>query len=582
MFEKKHCLALVLLAFLLVLVAGCQAEPEVVEVEKVVTQVVEVEKEVTKIVAGTPVVETVVETVIETVEVEKVVIATPEPASDELKTLVVAIEGDIETLDPDFSRYPTANMANLNVYEQFFRYGRRDTGNGYLVTDVTEIEGAAIESWDISDDRMTAILHVRQGVKFHNTGNPMTADDIIFWYEKGRTTLSGIEWNLNMANIESMEKVGDYDVQVNFSQPLFLFFMLGRDNNWGVVDSVEAKKHATDDDPFATEWLAKNYAGSGEYWVESWDPGVQMVLRANEDYWAGKAYFDRVILRVIPDSSNRALLLSRGEVDIAFGLSPDQIDQIRDVEGVNAMSIPSRTKVVVRLNCSIPPFDNVLVRQAAAYLVPYDVILNDIYRGRARPMHSVLTKDDEYVNESFWEYEYNPEKAKELLAEAGLPDGFEFDLNIKEGEEISSILAVTLQTAFKEAGVTVNIKQLTNAIWSEQQADGTHQATLWGTGSLGYINDPWYVIRSYKTGVVTNRQRFSNPRIDELYDELQVEFDPVKRQVLADEFQKIIVTESPVLFLANIPIEYNIRSDIGGFVFMQDSLLWFYNLYRME
>lgn len=578
MFKKEYGVLLIL-ALVLAFMVGCQAEPEVVEVEKVVTQVIEVEKEVTKIVAGTP----VVETIVETVEVEKVVTATPEPVTEDgLKTLVVAIEGDIETLDPDFSRYPTANMANLNVYEQFFRYGRKDTGNGYLVTDVTVTEGAAIESWDISDDRMTAILHVRQGVTFHNTGNPMTADDIIFWYEKGRTTQSGIEWNLNMANIESMEKIGDYDVQVNFSKPLFLFFMLGRDNNWGVVDSVEAKKHATDSDPFATEWLAKNYAGSGEYWVESWDPGVQMVLRANENYWAGKPYFDKVILRVIPDSSNRALLLSRGEVDIAFGLSPDQIDELRGNDEVKIMSIPSRTRVVVRLNCSIPPFDNVLVRRALAYLVPYDTIINDIYRGNARPLRSILSDDDQFSNPEFWEYEYNPEKAKELLAEAGLPDGFEFDMNIKEGEEISSILAVTLQTAFKEAGVTANIKQLTNAIWAEQQADGTHQATLWGTGSLGYIDDPWYVIRSYKCGVVTNRSRYCDERIDALYEELQVEFDPAKRKVLADEMQQILVHDSPTLLLANIPIEYNIRSDIGGFTFMQDSLLWFYSLYRTE
>ena len=503
-----------------------------------------------------------------------------EPA--ELKTLVVAIEGDVETLDPNFSRYPTANMANLNVYDQFFKYGVDDTGDGYSVTNVTNIEGAAIESWEIADDRMSVVLQVREGVTFPLTGNPMTADDIIWWYEKGLETKSGILWNLETGNISNMTKTGDYEVMVEFSQPLNLFFMLGRDQAWGVVDSVEVVKHATTDDPWGNEWLAKNYAGAGEYIVESWDPGVQMVLKANEDYWAGKPYFDQVILKVIPDSSNRALLLKQGEVDIAFGLSPDQVDAIRNEDSVNVKSIPSRTEVVVIMNNSIAPFDNKLLRQAVSYLAPYDTITNDIYQGRALTAKSVIPVLGVNYNPEFWEYETNVEKAKELLAEAGVPEGFEFTLNIKQGEDISRSLAVTLQTAFREAGVTLNINEVTNAIWAEEMATGTHEATLWAVGYLSYIDDPWYKLRGFKCDSVTNRPRYCDERIDELYDELQVVFDPEERQKLADEEQQILVDDAPFLWLANVPIEYNLSSDLDGFVFMQDSLLWFYPLFRVE
>ncbi len=500
----------------------------------------------------------------------------------ENKTLVVAIEGDIETLDTDFSRYPTSNMVNLNVYDQFFQYGYDDTGEGFSVTNVTKIEGAAIESWEVADDRMSVVLHVRQGVKFPKTGNPMTADDIIWWYEKGLATKSGILWNIQLANISSMTKTGDYDVMVEFSKPLNFFFMGFRDQCASVVDSVEVMKHATDADPWATEWLAKNYAGAGEYIVDSWDPGVQMVLKANEDYWAGKPYFDQVILKIVPDSSNRALLLKQGEVDIAFGLSPDQVDAIRDVEGVKIMSIPSRTEVVMIMNNSIPPFDNKDLRKALSYLVPYDTIINDVYQGRALAPKSFVPVLGVTYNPNFWEYETNIDKAKEHLAAAGFADGFEFTLNIKQGEEIARILAVTLQTAFKEAGVTVNIREVTNAIWSEEMATGTHQATLWAVGYLSYIDDPGYKLRSYICESVTNRPRYCNPRIDELYEEFQVTFEPEARQKLSDEMQQIMVEDAPQLWLANIPIEYNLRSDIEGFVFMQDSLLWFYPLSRAK
>ncbi len=504
------------------------------------------------------------------------------PVAAEIKTLVVAIEGDVETLDPNFSRYPTANMCNLNVYEQFFKYGIEDTGKGYSVTNVAKIEGAAIESWEMADDRMSILLHVRKGVKFPMTGNPMTADDIIWWYEKGMAVKSNINNNVQKANITSMTKKGDYDVLVKFSKPLYLFFMLGRDQAWGVVDSVEVMKHATADDPWGNDWLAKNYAGAGEFLVESWDPGVQMVLKANKDYWAGKAYFDRVILKVISNSSNRALFLKKSEVDVAFGLSPDQVDAIQDEKSVNVMKIPSRTQVLVFMNNSIPPFNNKKVRQALSYLIPYETIVNDVYRGEALRPKSCFPVLSISHSPGFWKYETNVDKAKELLAEAGVPDGFEFTLNIKQGEEISSILAVTLQTAFKKAGVTLNIRMCTNAIWSAEMATGTHEATLWAVGYLSYIDDPWYFLRGKKCGTSTNRAQYCNARIDELYEELQVVFDPVERKKMVVEIDQIIVDDAPLLWLADIPIEYCLNSNLEGFVFMQDSLLWFHPLHRAK
>ncbi len=504
------------------------------------------------------------------------------PALQQPKTLVVAIAGDVETLDPNFSRYPTSNMVNLNVYDQFFNYGRDDSGKGYYVSNVTKIEGAAIEKWEIAPDRMSITLHVRQGVHFPKTGNEMTADDILYWFDKGKPTNSGIQWNIDTANITSWQKTGKYDVVLKFSQPLNLFFMLARDQCWGVVDSVEAKKHATDKDPWANDWLAKNYAGAGEFVVESWDPGVQMVLAANKDYWAGKPSFDRIILKVIPDSSNRAALLRRGEVDIALGLSPDQMDELRDQPGVNILSVPSRTEVVVIMNNSKAPFDNKLVRQALSYLIPYDSILKDIYKGRALAPKSVIPVLGVNYNPKFWTYSTDVAKAKQLLAQAGVPDGFEFTLNINQGEEISSILAVTLQNAFKQAGVKVKINEVTNAIWAEGMAAGTHQATLWATGYLSYIDDPWYKLRGFLAGSATNRARYSSPRIDQIYQELQVTFEPAARQKLADEMQQILVGDAPFLWLANIPLDYALRANVGGFTFMQDSLVWLYPLKRTE
>ena len=507
------------------------------------------------------------------------------PVAAEANThdLVVAIEGDIEILDGNFSRFPTSNMVNINVYEQFFKYGIDDTGKGYSETNVRKIEGAAIESWEVADDRMSVLLHVRKGVKFPKTGNPMTADDIIWWYKKGTEGVaSNIFNNITKANISSMTKTGDYDVLVKFSKELNLFFMLARDQAWGVIDSVEVMKHATAEDPWGSAWLAKNYAGCGEYIVERWVPGVQMVLKANEDYWAGKPYFDQLILKIIPNSTNRALFLKQGEIDIAFGLSPNQVDSIRDEKNVNVLSIPSRTRASVSMNNKIPPFNNKKVRQALGYLVPYESIINDVYKGRALiPKGYFPVRSISYNPAEDWEYKTNIDKAKELLAEAGLPDGFEFSLKIRQGREIASILAVVLQTAFKKGGVTMNIDTLTNAMWAAQKRTGESHATL-STASLSYIDDPFYALRSRVCGAPTNGAYYCNPRIDEIYEEIQIVFDPVERKKLVTEANRILCDGMPNLYLAEIDIEYCLKSDIKGFVFMQDGLLWYHSLYRAE
>jgi len=356
--------------------------------------------------------------------------------------------------------------------------------------------------------------------------------------------------------------------------------MLARDQCWGVVDSVEAKKHATTADPWANEWLAKNYAGAGEYIVDSWQPGAEMTLVANQNYWAGKPYFDKIVLKVIPDSSNRAALLQKGEVDIAVGLSPDQMDALRGKPGVDILSIPSRTVVAMIMNTSIAPFNKKELRQALAYLAPYDQIINDIYKGRALSAKGVIPVLGQNFNPNFWPYKVDAPKAKQLLAAAGMPDGFEFTVNVKQGEEISSILAVTLQNAFKQVGVKVKIREVTNAIWAEEMASGTHQATIWAIGLLSYIDDPWYTLRSFKSDSATNRARYKNPRIDQLYATLQVATDPKEIQKQADEMQQILNDDLPYLWLANIPIDYAQRSSLKGFTFMQDSLLWFYPLQR--
>ncbi|NJN97421.1 MAG: hypothetical protein HC875_26730 [Anaerolineales bacterium] len=305
--------------------------------------------------------------------------------------LTVGIPGDIETLDPSFGAAEMANTVLKNIYDQPVRYVRQETSEGYTIADVTQMEGAVWESFELQPDGVTYKIRVRPGIKFHETGNEITAETIKYKFERAFGVAVSDQWVANTAGVSGLDQItigGEYDLTIKLKAPNPLFLPLMRDQDFGIIDPEAIKANTTSDDPWATAWLAKNYAGSGEFYVESWTPGAEMILAANPDYWAGKACFDKVVLKIIPDSANRALLLSQGAIDIATNLSVDEVESLRGTDGVKILSIPSRNQVLLGMNNAMAPFDNVKVRQALSYAVPYEQIVQDVFKGQGNVSQS--------------------------------------------------------------------------------------------------------------------------------------------------------------------------------------------------
>jgi peptide/nickel transport system substrate-binding protein len=425
---------------------------------------------------------------------------------------------------------------------------------------------------------------VREGTKFNHTGNPVTADDFIYWFDRGIETKSGYLWNINNANIESWEKLGDMEFKINFSKPSPFFFYLFRDQSQAPVDSVTMKANATADDPWSTQWKAKNEAASGEYYVESYNPGVEMVLRADPDYWAGPAYFDKVVLKIIPASADRVLLLQEGSVDIARDLSPSELDNLRNVPGVKVLSVPTRNQYTMGLNNTIAPFDNKLVRQALSYAVPYDTIVNDVFGGRALASQSPVARKGNGFVEGLWPYSFDLEKAKALLAEAGYPDGFDFTLDIASGDPVTEELAILLQSTFKEIGVNVTIDKQTAAIFAERLDKKDHQA--WLRDLLWYVDDAAYTgFAFYTCDNPINWMAYCNPAVDEVISEAAAIWKPEdqeRKAELTTEMQRLIIEDAPTLLLAETDLQLAMRDNIEGYVHLPDNMLWYYTLRRAE
>jgi peptide/nickel transport system substrate-binding protein len=506
----------------------------------------------------------------------------PAAAGAEENVLTIGIPGDIETLDPSYGAAEMANTVLKNIYDQPVRYVRKETPDGYTLADVTQFEGVVWESFELQPDEVTYKIKVRPGMQFPETGNEITAETIKYKFERAFGIGVSDQWVANTAGVSSLDQVtvdGPYDLTIKLNAPNPLFLPLMRDQDFGIVDPEAINEHTTADDTWGHEWLAKNYAGSGEFVVESWTSGVEMVLQANPDYWAGKACFDRVVLKVIPDSANRALLLSQGAIDIATNLSVDEVESLQGTEGVKILSIPSRNQVLLGLNNAIAPFDNVQVRQALSYAVPYEQIVEDVFTGQGAVSQSSMPRLAQGFDPNFWPYSYDPEKAKALLEEAGMADGFSFKLSIPVGDAEMEGVAVVLQSTFRDIGVEMEIEKLAAGPFFEGLSQRSHQA--WMRTALNYVDDPFYhLFLWYKTDTVINWFKYSNERVDEITDLLATELDPQTRKDLASEAQQIINEEVPALYVGELNFLLAMRDDISGFVLEPDHLLSFYELCR--
>ncbi len=500
------------------------------------------------------------------------------------QTLTVAMSGDDPTLDPMFSNNQISNEINYNVEDQFFKYGTKPGPNGIPIYDVSNITGWSVQSWQWSPDGKSITLNLRQGSLFHHTSNPVTASDFIYWFNRAKGTNAGGEFNLSIGRVTSWSQTGLYQIQVDFSVPFSPFFYyLFRDQSQAPLDSKVIQAQATTGDQWATKFVAGQDLGSGAYYVEKWDRGVEMDLCANPVYWNSQPYFKRVVLKIVPNESDRVLLLKQGAVDIAETLSIDSLNSLRGTSGVNVLSEPTRDQVDLGFNNQMAPFTNKSVRQALAYATPYQEIVQSIYNGQAQITKGPIPVGGLYFNGSYDPYSFDLAKAKQLLTQAGYGNGLNFTVSLQSGDATLEKLAVLLQTTFKQIGVNMAIQEQTPAVFAQGQAAHTQQA--WIRDLLWYVDDPAYVAQGFfKSGGCCDWTNYNNPAINQLADQMgslqNTGPDQATKTQLANQYQQIIDEDVPLIYLTQTNFQLAMRSDIAGYVQGPDNILWYYPLTR--
>lgn len=504
------------------------------------------------------------------------------------KTIVMAVTGDVDTFDPAFSvgSIPTQTVA-ANVFEPLItpKIVDKKTANGtpYKGVDMNTLVGLVAESWSFDPkDPNTVIFKIRKGIKY-TSGNPVTADDVVSGMQRVFDSQSITTFLVGMGGAvtdwKQFKKIDDYTVALTMKKGNLLTLKNMTIYNSAAVDSTQVKANATAKDPFALDWFKKNQgAGTGPYIFQSYTPGDRIVLKANPNYHMGKPKVDQVILKVVPDPAQRVLLLKSGEVDIADKVPVRELDGLKANPNLQVLSFPSTDQDRLMMNNSIAPFNNKLVRQAVAYAIPYDLIVKQVYLGYARESAGPIEEGMPTSDESAWKYRTDLNKAKQLLAQAGFPEGRNLPaikLSVQIGVDEWEREAVIIQDALSRIGMRVTIEKLPFATFNEQQQAGKLQLFIdqW----ISWVNDPYYhMFWNFYSGSPSNYVRYKNAEVDRIIDTQMLGTDLKARDAASVQAQKLISEDVPHVYLVSKNFNVVVSKKISGYVYMNDTLTRFY------
>ena len=468
----------------------------------------------------------------------------PAPAAGQpAGTLVVGLVAEPVNLDP-------AQVTDLNSG----RVGRRIVET--LVTfpeESTQVVPGLAESWTVSKDGLRYTFKLRRGITFHD-GTPFDAEAVKFSIERqfnpehpanklGKYPFA----NFFFGNVKAVEAMDDSTVRFVLKEPRASFLAVLTAGAASIVSPTAVRKWGVD--------YPLNPVGTGPFRYVSWQRGQQVVLEKNPDYWKGPVKLDRVVYRPIVEDQARLTELMTGAVDLIVGVPPDFVGQL---EGSPKVSIAKQVGAHVwylGINNQKKPFDDKRVRQALNYAVNKDAIVKDVLKGTGAVSKGPVLPNTWGADAALKAYPYDPQKAKQLLAEAGYPNGFSTTLWVPEsgsGMQSPVAMSTVMQSNLKAVGVNVTLQTME---WGAFLAKlRTQEQELFALSWMAGTEDPDMVMypllhSSQWTPNGPNRALYKNTRFDELLTQARLVTDQAERAKLYREAQKILVEDAPWIFV---------------------------------
>lgn len=470
------------------------------------------------------------------------------PVTNVPDTLTVALGSEPHTLYPQTGNQGAAVICMRPLYETLIHFNQY-TG---------EFEPRLAERWEMIDDE-TIRLYLRKGVKCH-AGYELTAEDVLWTAKQGvESSISNYLWSA--FDVDNSTMVDEYTVDLKTYGAFGPILSYLADTSVGYIVNKQAYEEQT---PEAYE--RNPTGGTGPYRFKEWIAGDRVVHERFEDYWGDKPYFKNMVFRAIPDDVSRALSLEAGEVDMIYGVDTASYQALIDSPVVNLVTLPSYQLIHFGMNNAKEPFNDPLVRKAIRYALDLDNMVNLAFSGRAivadAPWpNSLSTYSPPGADEE--QYTYNPEKARELLAEAGYADGFTFDL--WSTETVAWLqLAEMMQNALAEVGITANVQIMDHSTLIAKRDEGTYDGYIARFSCSSDETEFWRTRLHSSGNYESNTVQYKNARVDELLEQARSSIDEDFRSECYAEVLKLFRQDMPWISMACPMMAYGIRSTLKG------------------
>jgi peptide/nickel transport system substrate-binding protein len=394
----------------------------------------------------------------------------PAKAQSRAETLLIVSESgpnnvDIHGVGTNVPGYEVS----WNCYDRLISHEMKTLPNGDQYYDRDKFKMELADDMNVGD--MSATFKLKKNATFHD-GTPVTAKDVKWSLDRAVTVGGFPTFQMGAGSLTKPEQfvvLDDHTIRVDFLRKDRLTIPDLAVVVPCVLNSELLKKHATEKDPWGLDYTKQNTAGGGAYRVVSWNAGTEVILERN-DKWAGGPVpkVKRIIWRIVPSAGNRRALLERGDADISYDLPNKDFVELKQMGKLNIVSTPYSNGIqYIGMNVKHPPFDNLKVRQAVACAIPYQKIMDAVLFGLGKPMFGAPPGTPTDVA---WPqphgYTTDIHKAKQLLAEAGYPDGFETTLSFDLGfAGVNEPLCVLTQESLGQIGIRCTINKIPGATW---------------------------------------------------------------------------------------------------------------------
>jgi peptide/nickel transport system substrate-binding protein len=398
--------------------------------------------------------------------------------------------------------------------------------------------GVLAESWEFQGKRW--VFKLKKGIKFHN-GASLTSKDVAFSIDRMKNDKASLQ-GPNFKDVTEVQTPDDQTVIFVMKEANAIF--LDRLENRFIVSKAAADKYG--------DKLDQNPIGTGPYKYVSYQRGGNFVFTRNDDYWGGKADIKEVVFRKVTEDAARIAALEAGQADFINNVPVHEVARLQRHSRVKIDQIEGLRMFFLAFNVAHKPFDNKLVRQAVNYSVDAPAIVKNIFDGIGYPLNGPVGANVIGADPKLKRYPYNPGKAKELLAQAGFPNGCDVPLYYSAGRypndrEVCQVVAAQMV----KGGFRVElISQEWAQFWGKEGVNGGRLPFYYiGRGSLTDA-DTLYD-QYFRTGT-TKRANYSNRELDKLIEEQQKTPDQKKRIALLQQAGKILMEEAPFVPLYNL------------------------------